>query len=175
MSELSIIHGSCAEQRVDAIVNAANKYLLSGGGICGAIFKCAGYQELNDACKKINTPLNDGDAVITPSFNIKNAKAIIHAIGPDFNRTPNAIDKLFNAYYNSLKVLKDNNLHSISFPLISSGLFGGNLPNPVLISAKECNKAYQKFIQDYPNYDIKVYLCAYTYKEYEEVSKVINL
>ena len=71
MSNLELINGSSVEQEVDVIVNAANKYLLSGGGVCGAIFKAAGYQELGDACKKIKTPLNDGDAVITPSFNIK--------------------------------------------------------------------------------------------------------
>lgn len=69
---------------------------------------------------------------------MKNAKHIIHAVGPDFGRTPKAFLELFNAYYNSLVLLKDNGLHSISFPLISSGIFGaiflipqGNLQNNV--------------------------------------------
>ena len=103
MSKLDIVNESCADQIVDAIVNAANKNLWSGGGICGVIFNKAGYKELTEACSKYETPLQDGEVVITPAFNIKNAKFIIHAIGPDFNSTPNAFDKLFNAYYNSLK------------------------------------------------------------------------
>jgi O-acetyl-ADP-ribose deacetylase (regulator of RNase III) len=172
MSKIEIINGSSVNQEVDAIVNAANKYLMSGSGVCGAIYKEAGYNELNEACSKIQTPLNDGDAVITPAFNIKNAKYIIHSVGPDFGRTPEAFDKLFLAYYNSLKVLKDNNLHSISFPLISSGIYGGNLNNPAKISASECIKAYNQFINDYKDYDIEVKLCAYSNNEYQEIKDI---
>jgi O-acetyl-ADP-ribose deacetylase (regulator of RNase III) len=171
MSNIELIEGSSIEQKVDAIVNAANKYLLSGGGVCGAIFKNAGYQELGDACKKIKTPLNDGDAVITPAFNIKTCKYIIHAVGPDFGVNPTAFDKLFNAYYNSLKVLKENNLHSISFPLISSGIFGGSLSNPVGESTRECVRAYKRFTEENPGYEIYVRLCAYSEKEYMAAEK----
>ena len=177
MSKLLLIHGSCVEQKVDVIVNAANRYLASGGGICGVIFSQAGYEELTDACRKINTPLKDGEAVITPSFGITNCKTIIHAVGPNFNDTKDAFDKLFDAYYNSLVLLKDNNYHSISFPLISSGIFGGNLDNPAKISAGECIKAYNKFVNDYKEYEIEVILCAYTAHEYMEAQKemFINL
>lgn len=171
---ISIIHGSCADQKVDAVVNAANKYLASGSGICGELFKRAGYRELNEACSKIETPLNDGDAVITESFNMDNCRYIIHAVGPDFNRTPNAYDKLFDAYYNSLQVLKDNNLHSIAFPLISSGIFGGNQPNPARNSREQCLKAYNKFIEDNKDYDINVLLCAYSQSEFEEIKETIK-
>ena len=175
MSKIEIINGSSVNQEVDAIVNAANKFLMSGSGVCGAIYKEAGYSELNEACSKISTPLNDGDAVITPAFNITNAKYIIHAVGPDFGRTPEAFDKLFLAYYNSLKVLKDNSLHSISFPLISSGIYGGNLSNPAKISASECIKAYNKFINDYKDYEIEVRLCAYSNSEYLEIKNLSHL
>ena len=171
MSKIELVNGSCVEQNVDAIVNAANKYLMSGSGICGAIFKKAGYEELNEACQKIKTPLKDGDAVITPAFNITNTKFIIHAVGPNFGTTPDAFDKLFDAYYNSLKVLKDNNLHRVAFPLISSGIFGGDLDNPVLVSTMKCLEAYYKFIEDNKEYDINVILCAYTFDEYEEAQK----
>ncbi len=171
MSKLKLINGSILEQEVDAIVNAANKYLLAGGGVCGAIFEKAGYVELSNACKNIETPLNDGDAVITPAFNISNSKYIIHAVGPNFSETPDAFDKLYYAYYNSLKVLKDNNLHSVSFPLISSGIYGGNLNNPILESTKQFMKAYNTFIKENPNYDIDVMLCAYSLQEYIESKK----
>lgn len=78
MSKIELLNASCADQIVDVIVNAANDGLWAGGGICGVIFKKAGIKELTDACSKFKTPLNDGTAVITPAFNLKNAKAIIH-------------------------------------------------------------------------------------------------
>ena len=165
MSKINLLNASCADQNVDAVVNAANRNLWSGGGICGVIFKKAGYKELSQACAKYEVPLKDGSAVITPSFNLTNAKFIIHAVGPDFGKTPNAFNELYEAYYNSLKVLRENNMHSISFPLISSGIFGGNLDNPVKESTKQCIKAYKKFISDYPEYDIDVKLCAFTLSE----------
>lgn len=171
MSKIELINGSCADQKVDAVVNAANRGLWSGGGICGVIFKRAGNSELTDACGKYKTPLNDGDAVITPAFNMKNTKGIIHAVGPDFNRTPSAFRELFKAYYNSLLTLMNNGYHSISFPLISSGIFGGMLENPVAESTKQCCRAYRKFISDYPDYMIDVKLCAFSPKEMTEAKK----
>ena len=162
MSKIKLINASCADQIVDVVVNAANNRLLAGGGICGVIFKKAGMIQLKNACSQYVTPLNDGSAVITPAFNLSNAKFIIHAVGPDFSRTPNAFKELFDAYYNSLCVLKENNLHSISFPLISSGIFGGRLADPAGESTKQCCRAYHKFVADNPEYDINVILCAFT-------------
>lgn len=167
MSNFTLIHGSCADQTADAVVNAANSGLIEGGGICGVIFAKCGSKELTKACLAIPTPVNDGNAVITPAFNLKNAKYIIHAVGPDFYRTPKAFFELYNAYYNSLVLLKDNGLHSISFPLISSGIFGGNLKNAAAESAKQCGRAYKKFGQDYPDYDVNVMLCAFGAEEYQ--------
>ena len=161
MSSIELIHGSCAEQQVDAVVNAANSGLWAGGGICGVIFSKAGMNDLTEACSKINTPLHDGDAVITPSFKLTNAKAIIHAVGPNFSITPTAFKELFSAYYNSLVTLKENGYHSISFPLISSGIFGGNLAHPAAESAKQCCRAYDQFVSDYPDYSVEVKLCAF--------------
>ena len=171
MSRIELINASCADQTVDAVVNAANDGLWAGGGICGVIFRKAGMSELTEACRKYKTPLNDGDAVITPAFKMSNAKAIIHAVGPNFAATPKAFKELFDAYYNSLKVLMENGYHSISFPLISSGIFGGSLDNPVAESTKQCLRAYQKFTADYPDYEIDVKLCAFTASEMQEATK----
>ena len=170
-SKITLINDSCANQTVDVVVNAANSGLWAGGGICGVIFKKAGMRELTDACNRHQTPVTDGGAVITPAFNLKNAKAIIHAVGPDFGRTPSAFKELFEAYYNSLVVLKENGYHSISFPLISAGIFGGNLSNPVAESTKQCCRAYNKFVQDYPDYIIDVKLCAFSSNEMVEAKK----
>lgn len=101
MSKLLLVNGSCADQSVDAVVNAANSGLWAGGGICGVIFKKAGSAALTAACSKYKTPLKDGSAVITPAFQMENAKYIIHAVGPDFSRTPTAFKELFDAYYNT--------------------------------------------------------------------------
>ena len=102
MSKIELVNGSCADQTVDAVVNAANDGLWAGGGICGVIFRKAGMSALTAACGKYKTPLKDGSAVMTPAFNMRNAKVIIHAVGPDFSRTPKAFKELFDAYYNSL-------------------------------------------------------------------------
>lgn len=173
MSRLELIHASCADQNVDVVVNAANNGLWAGGGICGVIFQKAGMTELTNACEKHKTPLPDGAAVITPAFNMKNARAIIHAVGPNFGVKPNAFKELFDAYYNSLAVLKENGYHSISFPLISSGIFGGRLSNPAAESAKQCLEAYEKFTADNPDYDIDVKLCAFTASEMKEAEGII--
>jgi len=148
MGRIELINASCADQTVDVVVNAANDGLWAGGGICGVIFRKAGMSELTEACRKYTTPLNDGDAVITPAFK-----------------------ELFDAYYNSLKGLMENGYHSISFPLISSGIFGGSLDNPVGESTKQCLRAYQKFTADHPDYEIDVKLCAFTISEMQEATR----
>ena len=175
MSNLKLIHGSCADQTADAVVNAANSGLWEGSGICGVIFSKCGSKELAQECSKYQTPIKDGNAVITSACKMKNAKYIIHAVGPDFRITPTAFLELFNAYYNSHILLKDNNLHTISFPLISAGIFGKTLPNPAEESAKQCSRAFRKFLQDFPDYDINVMLCAYDSKEYNAAKSVFDL
>ena len=175
VSTITLLHASAVEQHADAIVNAANRNLWAGGGICGAIFQAAGYSELTAACSAIRTPLWDGEAVITPAFALKNAKAIIHAVGPDFNRRPKAFRELFDAYYNSLVVLKDNDLHSISFPLISSGIYGGQLENPTAESTKQCCLAYRKFTEDFPEYIVDVRLCAYGSQQYADAKSEFSV
>ena len=103
---------------------------------------------------------------------MKNVKAIIHAVGPNFARTPKAFKELYEAYYNSLGVLRDNGYHSIAFPLISSGIFGGSLPDPAGESTKQCMRAYRKFTEDYPDYEIDVKLCAFTDSELKSALKM---
>lgn len=174
MSRIILINGSCADQMVDAVVNAANNRLWAGGGICGVIFKKAGVIKLSAACSEYKTPLKNGAAVITPAFRMKNATHIIHAVGPDFSKKPDAFEELFNAYYNSLIVLMDNGLHTVSFPLISSGIFGGSLSNPAAESTKQCCLAYKRFTEDYPEYNVNVILCAFHADEMMEAQKMFD-
>lgn len=109
--------------KVDAIVNAANTQLLAGGGVCGAIFRAAGHQKLQETCDKL-APIQTGDAVITPGFNLP-AKFIIHTAGPIWNGGTFGEENLLRScYINSLKLAVENNLQSVAFPLISSGIYG---------------------------------------------------
>jgi len=114
---------SITELNTDAIVNAANEHLLAGGGVCGVIFREAGYEELQAACDKIGH-CNTGDAVITPGFRLA-AKYVIHAVGPVwYGGGNNEPELLYGAYMNSLKRAREAGCHSIGFPLISSGIYG---------------------------------------------------
>lgn len=88
MSKIVLLNESCVDQTVDAIVNAANPLLWPGDGVCGEIFKRANTLDLVICCSKYDTPLEDGSAVLTPACQIKNARFIIHAVGPDFGEKP---------------------------------------------------------------------------------------
>ncbi len=120
---LKILNADITTLEVDAIVNAANTGLRAGGGVCGAIFRAAGRQELQAACNSL-APIQTGEAVITPGFNLP-AKFVIHTAGPIWNGGNFGEENLLRSCYeNSLKLAAENNLKSIAFPLISSGIYG---------------------------------------------------
>lgn len=119
-TELELIKGDLTEQNTDAIVNAANARLILGGGVAGAIRKKGG-PVIQEECNKIGGTFVGG-AVITTGGNLK-AKNVIHAVGPRMGEG-NEDEKLKNATLNSLKVADENNLRSIAFPAISTGIFG---------------------------------------------------
>ena len=120
---LRILSADITTLKVDAIVNAANTQLLAGGGVCGAIFRAAGYRDLQAACNKL-APIQTGEAVITLGFNLP-AKFIIHTAGPIWNGGHSSEEELLTkCYVNSLKLAAENNLKSVAFPLISSGIYG---------------------------------------------------
>ncbi len=118
-----IVHNDITNMDTDAIVNAANSNLIMGGGVCGAIFKCAGEYELQKACEQIGK-CEVGNSVITRGYNLK-AKYIIHTVGPIWRGGSYHEDEyLKSAYKTALQLAKENNIKSISFPLISSGIYG---------------------------------------------------
>lgn len=119
--KIRILIGDIIDEKCGAIVNAANKELQAGGGVCGAIFKKAGYDELQKECNT-KSPIKTGEAVITKGYNL-NADYIIHAAGPIYKDDSSSID-LFNAYTNSLRVAEENRVYSIAFPSISTGIYG---------------------------------------------------
>lgn len=122
-SKISIIKADITSLAADAIVNAANSSLAAGGGVCGAIFDAAGYEKLQAACNKIGG-CKTGSAAITPGFDLP-AKYIIHAVGPRYKDGKSGEEKLLASCYKAaLSLAMENGLHSVAFPVISSGIFG---------------------------------------------------
>lgn len=108
---------------VDAIVNAANKELRPGGGVCGQIFAGADDKELEEECKKL-APIEPGQAVVTKGYKLK-AKNIIHAVGPIyFDGKQGEREILRDAYKSALDLAVKNNFKTLVFPLLSSGIYG---------------------------------------------------
>ncbi len=122
---LQVIQGDITKVEVDAIVNAANTSLLGGGGVDGAIHR-AGGSAILEACIKIRNKqggCNVGEAVITTAGNLP-AKFVIHTVGPVWNGgDSNEVALLASAYSNSLKLAIDNNVQTIAFPNISTGIY----------------------------------------------------
>ena len=123
---IEIIRGDITKQRVDAIVNAANPSLMGGGGVDGAIHRAGGPAILEE-CRKIVSKQGScpaGEAVITTGGNLP-AKFVIHTVGPVWSGGKNSEpEKLSNCYRNSLRLAVENNLETIAFPNISTGIYG---------------------------------------------------
>ncbi|MCL1984867.1 MAG: macro domain-containing protein, partial [Betaproteobacteria bacterium] len=120
---LYIIRNDITKMRVDAIVNSGNKNLRIGGGVCGAIFKAAGAENLQAACDTLD-PIQTSEAVITGGFSLP-AKYIIHTAGPVYHDGKQGEEALLRACYtNALDLAQKRGCSSIAFPLISSGVFG---------------------------------------------------
>ncbi len=123
--KIQVIQGDITKLKVDVIVNAANSSLLGGSGVDGAIHK-AGGKAILEACQKIRNSqgkCKTGYAVITTAGNLP-AKKVIHTVGPVYNNGgDNEKQLLSNCYYNCLLLAKENNLKTIAFPNISTGIF----------------------------------------------------
>src|SRR5829696_507470 len=123
---IEVIKGDITKLTVDAIVNAANSSLMGGGGVDGAIHGAGGPQILEE-CKKIvarQGGCKTGEAVITTAGNLP-AKFVIHTVGPVWNGgKKKEAEMLAACYQNSMKLVVEYKLSSISFPNISTGIYG---------------------------------------------------
>lgn len=130
--EIEVSKGDIANQPdFEAVVNAANAQLTTGGGVAGAIHSAAG-PGLYKECKPL-APISPGEAVITGAHKLPN-KYVIHCLGPVYGRD-NPADKLLgNCYKNALKCSEDKQVKSVALPAISTGVFGYPIKEATRIS-----------------------------------------
>ena len=156
---LEMIQHDITQLTVDAIVNAANRELKQGGGVCGAIFQKAGADAMTKATGSLG-PIDVGQAVITPGFKLP-AKHVIHAVGPIWQGGDKNEEQLLRAaYVNSLELARDHELRSIAFPLISSGIYG--YPKAEALSV--ATSAISHFLLQH---DIQVYIVVFDKTGYQ--------
>ena len=120
-SRVELVEGDIVAQEVDALVNAANRSLLGGGGVDGAIHRAAG-PELLAECRTLGG-CPTGEARLTRGYNLK-ARYVIHAVGPVYRGHPRDAELLAAAHRASLELARQHSLRSLAFPAISTGAYG---------------------------------------------------
>ncbi len=142
-SRIEIIIGDITTFKVDAIVNAANNSLLGGGGVDGAIHDTAGHELLVE-CRTLNG-CETGQAKITKGYNLP-AKHVIHTVGSIWqDGDKNERELLANCYKNCLRLAAENNIKTIAFPSISTGVYGFPIEEASEIALKEITRFLKNF------------------------------
>ena len=167
-SRIHIVRAGVLDVKADAIVNAANKSLLGGGGVNGAIHKAAG-PELLEECRKLNG-CRTGNVKITRAYNIKNASFIIHAIGPVYHGRQKDAGLLASCYYKSLELALKNGCKSIAFSGISTGGYG----YPIEEAAEIAMYSVMVWYSLHRDTEMDVYFCCFREEEAVAYEKVFS-
>jgi O-acetyl-ADP-ribose deacetylase (regulator of RNase III) len=161
---IRLIDADITTLKVDAIVNAANNALLGGGGVDGAIHRAAG-PGLLEECRSLDGCAT-GEAKITKGHNLP-SQYVIHTVGPVWQDGSSGEEGLLaSCYRKCFKLSRENNLRSIAFPAISTGVYGFPKKMAALIAVRETQKA----LSDYGELERVLFVCfnKETRKAYEE-------
>lgn len=132
----SIVRDDISRVHADVLVNAANVRLAPGGGVCGALFSAAGFDEMRAACEAIGGCAT-GDAVATPAFNLP-ARWCVHAVGPIWRGGRAHEEELLHRCYRSAFARAvELGARSVAFPLISAGIYGFPVERALAIAREE--------------------------------------
>ncbi|HPZ10341.1 MAG TPA: O-acetyl-ADP-ribose deacetylase [Candidatus Eremiobacteraeota bacterium] len=165
-TRIELIKGDITQLSVDAIVNAANESLRTGGGVCGAIHSAAG-PELEKECLTLGG-CKTGDAKITKGYKLP-AKWVIHAVGPIWHGGDRREDELLaGCYRNSLKLAEKHNIKTIAFPSISTGIYGFPIERAVKIAIREV----KNFLEENTSVEKVAFVC-FSKRDYNHYIEVL--
>ncbi len=150
---IDILRGDITKLKIDAIANAANERLRSGGGVDGAIHRAAG-PELQKECDTLGG-CPTGMCKVTKAYDLS-AKAVIHCVGPVWHGGERGEEGLLASCYRSaLALAAEKGMASIAFPAISTGIYGFPPDRAAIIAAREV----RTFLSETPDFDRVVFVC----------------
>lgn len=163
--KIAVVQGDITREQVDAIVNAANRSLLGGGGVDGAIHRAAG-PELLEECRRLGG-CPTGQAKITRGYRLP-AKWVIHTVGPVWRGGAHGEDQLLaSCYRSSLDLAVEKGVRRIAFPAISTGAYRFPLERATRIAVREV----LRFLSEHPGIEEVRFVCfdRGTYTVYRKV------
>ena len=152
MAVIEVLQGDITKLEVDAIVNAANRSLLGGGGVDGAIHRAAG-RSLLEECRTLNG-CETGQSKITKGYNLP-AKYVIHTVGPVWSGgNKQERELLKSCYYTALELARENNIKTIAFPSVSCGVYRF----PIEEACKIAISTVKEYLNNYDGFEKVIFI-----------------